>query len=135
QTSDQVALGWSWELGKDFVFTNEYYYKWLGNQIDFKDHAQLFANNNLEGEFTFGNGFAYGTELSIEKNFGRLTGWIGYTLALIKRGNFADIMGGRFFSPRHDRRHDVSVVAMYEVNRWLTVTATWVYGSGDLTWL
>src|SRR5690606_8905008 len=90
QTSDQIALGWSWELGRDFVFTNEYYYKWLGNQIDFKDHAQLFANNNLEGEFTFGDGFAYGTELSIEKNFGKLTGWVGYTLALIKRGNFAD---------------------------------------------
>ncbi len=135
QTSDQVALGWSWELGKDFVFTNEYYYKWLGNQIDFKDHAQLFANNNLEGEFTFGDGFAYGTELSLEKNFGRLTGWVGYTLALIRRGNFADIMGGRYFSPRHDRRHDISVVGMFEVNRWLTVTATWVYGSGDLTWL
>src|SRR5690606_1489279 len=55
------------------------------------------------------------------------------------RGNFegpkGTVMNGRYYSPRYDRRHDISIVAMYEINRRLTASATWVYGSGDLTWL
>ncbi|MEM0991690.1 MAG: TonB-dependent receptor [Bacteroidota bacterium] len=139
QISDQVAAGFSFLLGDKYFINNEYYYKWLDNQIDFIDGAQLFFNDNLEEEFAFGDGFAYGTELSIEKKEGRLQGWIGYTLALIRRGNFRgvkqDIMDGRYFAPRYDRRHDVSIVATYDLSKRWKVSATWVYGSGDLTWL
>ncbi|MEM8525328.1 MAG: TonB-dependent receptor [Bacteroidota bacterium] len=139
QVSDQVALGFSYLLGDQFFINNEYYYKWLGNQIDFIDGALLFFNDNLEEEFAFGDGFAYGTELSIEKKEGRLQGWIGYTLALIRKGNFRgvkqDIMEGRYFAPRYDRRHDISVVATYDLSKRWKVSATWVYGSGDLAWL
>lgn len=135
QQSDQVATGWSYELSKGIVINNEFYYKWLSNQIDYIDHARLFANDNLEAEFAFGDGYAYGMELSIEKNIGKITGWIGYTLAFVRRGNFDNIMGGRFFAPRQDRRHDLSVVGIYEINRRYSLTATFVFGSGDLTWL
>lgn len=139
QISDQVAVGGSVLLGKKWFLTNEYYFKYLQNQIDFIDGAELFANDNLEEEFAFGRGYAYGMELSLEKKEGKFQGWIGYTLAWIRRGDFrgvkADIMDGRFYAPRYDRRHDISIVGMYELNRRFTFTATWVYGSGDLTWL
>ena len=139
QISDQIALGGSLLLGKQWFLTNEYYFKYLQNQIDFIDGAELFANDSLEEEFAFGKGYAYGMELSLEKKEGKFQGWIGYTLAWVRKGEFrgvkADIMDGRFFSPRYDRRHDVSIVAMYELNRRWTFTATWVYGSGDLSWL
>ncbi len=140
EISDQVAMGLTWQLGPSVILTNEYFYKWLGNQVDFRDHAQLFANDDLEQEFAFGDGYAYGMELGLEKTAGRFTGWLGYTLSLIRRGNFnlvggGQIMDGRYFPPRHDRRHDLSIVGVYEVNRRLTVTGTFVYGSGDITWL
>lgn len=139
QISDQVAAGFSMLVADGWLLTNEYYYKWLYNQVDFIDGAQLFANERLEEEFAFGDGYAYGMELGIEKKEGRLTGWIGYTLAFVRKGNFRgikrDIMDGRYFAPRYDRRHDLSVVAMYELSRRLTLTATAVYGSGDLAWL
>ncbi|MCP3931367.1 MAG: TonB-dependent receptor [Bacteroidetes bacterium] len=142
QRSDQVALGFSYLLGEKFLINNEYYYKWLHNQLEFVDGAQLFANDKLEEEFAIGKGYAYGMELSIEKQEGRLTGWIGYTLALIKRGDFETLaegkifgMGSRYFSPVYDRRHDLSVVGMFEISRRFTATASYVYGSGDLTWL
>ncbi len=135
QTSDQVGVGWQYLLGSQFLLSNEYYYKYLNNQIDFKNFADLFANDELEREFTFGNGYAYGTEVYLEKKEGRLTGWIGYTLAWVRRGEFKDIMDGRFFAPRYDRRHDISIVGIYELTRRLTVTAAWIYGSGDLSWL
>ncbi len=140
QISDQIAVGGAYQLSPNVLLTNEYYVKFLGNQIDFIDHAELFANDNLEEEFAFGDGYAYGMEWSIEKKKGRLTGWIGYTLAFIRRGNFtlfdgSQIMDGRYYPPRYDRRHDISVVAIYELNRKLTLTGTFVYGSGDITWL
>jgi outer membrane receptor protein involved in Fe transport len=142
QRSDQVAAGFELLLGGDFFLTNEYYYKWLDNQLQFVDGAELFVNDNLEEEFAIGKGFAYGGELGIEKKEGKLTGWIGYTLALIRLGEFQTLdpnavfgEGLNYFSPRYDRRHDLSIVAIYEINKRLTATATWVYGSGDLFWL
>jgi hypothetical protein len=142
QISDQVAAGYSWlfELGGTKLFlTNEYFYKWLDRQVDFIDGAQLFANDDLEQEFVFGNGFAYGGEISIEKKEGDLTGWIGYTLSRIRRGEFegpqGTVMDGRYFSPRYDRRHDISVVLMYKISERWSAGTSWVYGSGDLTWL
>jgi hypothetical protein len=135
QTSDQFATGISWLLGKDWLITNEYYYKLLGNQIEFKDGAQLFANDNIEDEFSFGKGYAYGMEWEIEKKAGKLTGWVGYTLAWVKKGGFADIMEGRYFSPRYDRRHNLTIVAIYELNRRISLTSAFVFGSGDVGWL
>ena len=135
ETSDQVAGGISWLLGKEWLITNEYYYKWLGNQIEYKDGAQLFANDNIENEFSFGKGYAYGMEWELEKKEGKLTGWIGYTLAWVKKGGFPDIMQGRYFSPKYDRRHNLTIVGIYELNRRISLTGAFVFGSGDVGWL
>ncbi len=135
QASDQVAFGGTYLLDEELLVTSEVYYKWLRNQVDFVDGANLFVNDSLEEEFDFGRGHAYGFEVQLEKTEGKLTGWIGYTWQKTRRGDFANIMQGRYFSPRFDRRHDISVVGIYELNRRLTLTATWVYGSGDLAWI
>lgn len=145
QRSDQVATGASYLLGSKYFLNFELYYKWLDNQLQFVDGAQIFVNDELEDEFAVGEGRAYGMEFSIEKKEGRLTGWIGYTLALTRLQNFETLdPNGRFaqesegfgpFNPIYDRRHDISVVALYEISKRLTASATFVYGSGDLTWL
>ncbi len=141
QRSDQVALGVSWLLGKDYFLEVETYYKDLKNQLEFVDGAEIFANDKLENEFAIGKGYGYGLEVGIEKNEGRLTGWIGYTLALTRRGDFKPIddlerfSDTGYFSPVYDRRHDLSIVGIYEISRKLAVSATFVYGSGDLRWL
>ena len=135
ELSDQISAGYVFSFGEGFVFTNEYYYKWLNNQVDFRDNANLFLNEDLDNEFEFGRGYAYGAEVSVEKLTGKLTGWVAYTLAKVQRGDFPDIMGGRYFSPKYDRRHDLKVVASYQLSKRWTISATWVYGSGDLAWL
>ena len=143
QNSDQVALGISFLPSKELLINYELYYKRLNNQVQFVDGAELFANNELEEEFAIGKGEAYGMEWSIEKKYGRLTGWIGYTLAFVRIGEFQTIdENGRFqqqgyFSPNYDRRHDLSIVAMWEIGRArrLVATATYVYGSGDRRWM
>lgn len=135
QSSDQVVLGLNYLINSSLMLTNEYYYKSMDHQIELKDHAQIFSNDNLEDEFTFGRGYAYGTELGIEKTTGALTGWIGYTLAWVRRGDFEDLEGGRYFPPRYDRRHDVSIVSTYALNDKWSFSATFVYGTGDKAWL
>ncbi len=135
QRSDQVSAGFSYLIARGLLLTNEYYYKKMANLVDFRDGANLFLNNEIEQEFEFGKGYSYGTEVSLEKESGKLTGWIAYTLAFVRRGAFVGIMDDRYFSPRYDRRHDLKVVASYKFNRRWTASATWVYGSGDLAWL
>ena len=114
----------------------------MGRQVDFVDGARLFANDNLEEEFAIGRGYGYGMELGIEKQEGNLKGWVGYTLALVRRTEFKPVDETRVFSgggnpyfPRYDRRHDLSLVLMYDVSKRLTISGTAVYGSGDRTWL
>ncbi len=136
EISDQIAIGTSYLFRDKWLITWEAWYKWLQNQVDFIDGAELFANDALEGELAIGRGFAYSPlELEIEKKDGRLTGWIGYTLAWVKRGKFQDINGGDYFPPRFDTRHNLSIVALYELSRKWQLTATWVYTSGYVSWL
>ncbi|MBX2870543.1 MAG: TonB-dependent receptor [Saprospiraceae bacterium] len=141
QTSDQVAAGMSYLLGEKYFVTAEVFYKRMENQLEFVDAAEIFANDDLENEFAIGEGRGYGFEYSIEKKEGVLTGWIGYTLQFVERGNFEVLDPDQsfaqqgFFSPVYDRRHDLSVVALYDFSKRLTLSATFVYGSGDLRWL
>lgn len=134
QASDLVAASVSVALGKDFFINVEGYYKWLHNQIDFKDGAKLFVNSNLEDEFLFGRGYSYGGEIYLEKKHGNLRGWIGYTLSWTWR-KFDQINGGAPYHPQQDRRHDLSAVVTWDIP-WtkpkfpLTLSASWVYGTG-----
>ena len=79
---------------------------------------------------TSGNGWAYGGEIFLQKKTGRTTGWIGYTLAWSKR-RFPDLNQGRIFPYKYDRRHDISVVAIHKFSPTLTLSGTWVYGTGN----
>lgn len=128
--SDQLAAALTWNIGNQFLLTNEVYYKRLRQVVDFKTGAQLFANSRLENEFVVGNGSAYGNEIYLEKTAGKLRGWIGYTLAWSWR-EFPDIDGGNRFFPRYDRRHDISVVGIYQLTPRLSLSATWVYNTGN----
>ncbi len=137
QKADQAATGVSFLIGDHILLTNEVYYKWLDRQVDFRDGAQIFFNPNLDEEFVFGRGWGYGNEIYIEKTKGmgttmwdRLSGWIGYTYSWAWR-EFPDINGGEPFHPRYDRRHDVSVVVIQELNKRWSITGAWVYGTGQ----
>jgi hypothetical protein len=141
ERSQQVSTGASFLLGGGkFLLTDEVYYKWASNQIDFKDGAQIFANNDLDSQFLFGRGWAYGNELYLEKKTGKTTGWVGYTLAWTKR-NFPSQLGttginnGQDFYPNYDRRHNINVVVMHELNSRISLTASFVYTSGAPTTL
>jgi outer membrane receptor protein involved in Fe transport len=113
-----------------YALSGEIYYKFLQNQIDYKNGANSFLNDEVEGEFVYGKGRAYGLEIQLRKTKGRFTGWISYTLSRSLR-TFDQIDGGKEFSARQDRIHDIAVVAMFKINKSLAASATWIYYTGD----
>ncbi|PKV63128.1 TonB-dependent receptor [Pontibacter ramchanderi] len=131
QRSQQVAAGISHLFGGGrYLVTNELYYKWMHRQIDFRDGANLFVNDDLEAEFLFGKGESYGNEVYLEKIKGRTTGWLGYTLSWSYR-QFDEINEGRRFPTRYDRRHDLSLVVVHELSKRVNLTGAFVYGTGN----
>lgn len=130
ELSDQASIGASWNIGNKFLVTTEGYYKWMRQLVDYKPGANLFVNENLEDEFVFGTGDAYGAEITVEKTSGKLRGWLGYTWAKTTR-QFAELNGGRPFFPRYDRRHELSVVAMYPLSKRITLSGSWTFYTGN----
>jgi hypothetical protein len=108
----------------------EVYYKTMENQIEYKEGYVPNTLEETEDFFTFGKGWSYGTELFLNKSRGRLTGWVGYSLSWTNR-KFPGLNFGNTYPAKYDRRHDLSVVAMYQVNKKWKVSATFVYGSGN----
>lgn len=131
EIADQVSTGY-FKNFKDnlFEFSAEVYYKWLQNQIDYKDGAQLLVNQDVESDLTYGSGRAYGLELFLKKKYGRLNGWIGYTLSRTER-KFDAINNGNYYPARQDRTHDVSVVGIFKLNSRWTFSGAFVYGTGN----
>jgi len=126
-----VALGYFRNFNANqYEMSVETFYKYMGNQIDFRNGADLQANKFLEGELLFGQGRAYGLELFLRKVKGSFNGWISYTLAKSER-QFSQINEGAWFNARQDRTHDISVVGLYELSKKWTLGATFVYYTGN----
>ncbi len=130
QRMNQVAGGVSWNLGDKYLITNELFYKWGYNQVDFRDGARIFGNQNLSQEFVFGRAWSYGNEFYIEKKSGALRGWLGYTLMWSWR-QFDSITVGQKFPSRFDRRHDFTSVLIWDINKRWTISGVFVYSTGN----
>jgi outer membrane receptor for ferrienterochelin and colicin len=131
QRGIQYALGYFKNFQDNTYETSvEVYYKDLNNQIDYRENYVNNAADDLEEQFVFGTGEAYGLELFINKRKGDLTGWIGYTLSRTDR-QFPDINDGNPFPAVYDRRHDLSVVANYQLHPKWEVGGAFVYGTGQ----
>lgn len=133
QKADQYAVGFFKNFKNNkFETSVEIYYKTMDNVVEFGE-GELPENNindNVDNGFVFGKGLSYGAEFFIKKRFGKLTGWIGYTWSKTTRV-FEEINLGREFVAKYDRRHDLSVVASYEINKKWNLAGTFVYATGN----
>ncbi|GAA4402373.1 TonB-dependent receptor [Nibrella viscosa] len=139
QQSQQVAAG----VAKDFTekgltLTIEGYYKTMNNIINYREGASFLLVNDpnsandvrWEDNVTTGRGWSYGAEFLLQKKVGRFSGWTGYTLSWTQ-WQFPELNFGQTFYPRYDRRHDISLVGIYELTPRITLAGTWVYGTGN----
>lgn len=131
QLADQVAVGYYRNFGNDaYEFSAESYYKHMQNQIDYRNAADLQANEHIEAELLYGIGRAYGVELFLKKREGKLNGWLSYALSRSER-QFDAINEGQWFAARQDRTHSVSLVGMYQLSPRWNLSATFVYNTGN----
>lgn len=138
QQSGQFAFGFAKDLEKPaLTFTLEGFYKNMDRILGYKEGATFLGitgenatDVNWEDNVTSGKGWSYGAEFLAQKKSGRLSGWIGYTLSWIY-WKFPELNAGKTFHPRYDRRHDLSIVGIYELSKRVTLSATWIYGTGN----
>ncbi|HLP54666.1 MAG TPA: TonB-dependent receptor [Fluviicola sp.] len=130
--------GWQGSVGyfRDFNENRwetsvEVYYKHMNNLIEYKQGALPGDNvsDNTDNLLTFGKGWSYGAEFFIKRVVGKLTGWIGYTWAKTER-YFPDLQADPF-PAKYDRRHDMTVVATYELNPHWTFGMSFIYATGN----
>ena len=130
QRADQVAVGLFKNFDLGLETSAEIYYKWMDNQIDYRDNADLAFNENLDGELLTGDGWAYGAEFYVAKTEGNSSGFISYTWAKTMR-QINGISGDNPYVAGFDRRHNVSVVFTQKFSKRLLATASFVFASGQ----
>jgi hypothetical protein len=129
-------ISWQYSLGyyrnfKDNMWETsvEVYYKSMQNQIEYRE-GYTPSIRDPEEEFVFGNGWSYGAEFFINKSRGRFTGWIGYTLSWTWR-KFPELNQGNKYPAKYDRRHDLSIVGVYEASPKWKFSGVFVYATGN----
>lgn len=119
-------------IRQQYPFSFQMYYKTMDNLIMYKEGASI-ANSASGWEQiieTDGRGKSYGAEWMIEKNTGKLNGWISYTLSKTDR-QFENINGGKAFPFVYDNRHIINISAVYHLSETITLSATWIFKSGN----
>jgi len=136
QRANQVSLGFFKNFDENrYELSLEGYYKRLNNILDYKVGAQLLLNESIETEVLQGEGKAYGVELLLKKNEGKLNGWLGYTysrsfIQLASEFPEEQINGGAYFPSNFDKPHDVSLVTNYKFTKRFSFSANFVYQTG-----
>ncbi|MBC3756863.1 carboxypeptidase-like regulatory domain-containing protein [Hyunsoonleella sp. SJ7] len=136
QRADQLALG-LYKNFKDnsFEVSIEGYYKRMSSLLDYKVGAELLLNENIEQEVLQGEGKAYGAEVLIKKDKGKLNGWLGYTYsrAFVKLDSAIlqeRVNNGEFFPANFDKPHDFSLIANYKLTQRYSISTNFTYQTG-----
>ena len=137
QILDQYALGYYRNLKDgDYSIETEVYYKNVQNRLDYRDGADLIAQNQIETILLSGKSRSYGLELSLKKNTGNFKGWISYTLSNTEQKvvgttpGATGINNGNWYKSPYHKLHDVSITTSYFLSKKWKFGANFVYQSG-----
>lgn len=120
-----AILGIQQELADNYQLEVETFYKNYNNIYSFNENvttelsADRFENGEpvyteTRGFFNRGNGHSSGLEILLRKDYGALTGWLGYSLAFTKY-KIDGINQGKAFAPRHDRTSTLNIVSTIDI--------------------
>jgi hypothetical protein len=131
QVVTQYALGFFKNFKNNtFEFSVESYYKQMDNIIDYEDGTDILLNENIEANILSGIGRSYGLELYLKKKYGKFSGWISYTLARTEK-KIDGINSNDWYLAKYDKNHDISIVGTYKLSKKLSVSAAWIYYTGN----
>ncbi|RXF70141.1 TonB-dependent receptor [Arcticibacter tournemirensis] len=134
---DQLALGYFHNFKDDkYSLEAETFYKKVKNKADYIDGADLLGIDAVERVLLNGEGRAYGLEMMLKKNTGRLTGWGSYTLSKAQQrtpGRNADepgINNGEWYRANYDKLHNLSVTGAYSLSPKWSLGAIFTFQTG-----
>ncbi len=136
QTGDQVAAGFyrMW-FGNKVESSVEVYYKTINNMADFKGGANMVMNENIIEEMVNVKGKAYGLELALRKQEGKLRFTLGYSYSRTFIRSISSlkeeiINDGKWFPANFDKPNDLSLTVNYLFSRRLSFSADYTYNTG-----
>ena len=97
----------------------------MQNQIGYIPTAELQLNDYYEGDLYSGDGRAYGTELMLRKNSGKLSGWLSLTLSKTQI-KVDSINNGNYYNARFDKPVVGNCVLNYKFNKRFEFNANFV---------
>ncbi|MDE5567384.1 MAG: TonB-dependent receptor, partial [Muribaculaceae bacterium] len=132
QTADKISMGiYAQTENGNYGLSIEAYWKWMHNLIEYRDEYYLRPPMDMwSSRLTSGKGTSKGIDFKLEKRTGRLTGHIAYSLAWADR-TFSEKNRGVSYPARFDNRHTINVVANWDINSKVQLSAAWVGHSGN----
>ena len=130
ETSQQFTLGTELRLNDKLTYKLDSYYKTMDGVINYKAGTSFMdIYNDWEELVETGTGKAYGFENSWNYKTSRLNTWLNYTLSWNNR-KFKSINKGEAFPFKFDRRHDINLGFVYQINDNIECSAVWTYQTG-----
>lgn len=131
QSSDEFSIGANQNISKSISSSFGGFYRLMNNLLEYPYGITQFNEiTTLKNDLLVGKGKAYGLEMMLRKNSGKFTGWLSYTLSWSDR-NFDELNNGNNYFAKYDRRHNLSVVGMYDLNSKWNFGITQVFSSGN----
>jgi hypothetical protein len=136
QEAQQFSLGLFKNIKNDLLeISLEGYYKRSENLLDYKVGGELVLQEDIETQLLQGEGKAYGVELLLKKQIGKLNGWLGYTysrtfIKLDSEFNEEKVNNGDYFATNFDKPHEVSAVLNYKLTKRYSISSNFIYQSG-----
>ena len=131
EMAQQISIGYNQMLkNNSYDFSIEGYYKDVDNVYDYRDGKSFSSEIEIERLLLGGKSRSYGAEFAFHKNNGPLTGWISYTLSWVDN-KIDGINNNKWYTANNDRRHDIAVIAMYQINSKWDISASWKFSTGQ----
>ena len=131
-TADQFSIGLAHTTSNDYEISLDLYTKKISNLIDYQEGMLAYKSiQNLDKSVeTGGVGNIQGIEFLLQKKTGSLNGWISYALSSNKR-RFENINNGKAYPYVYDQPHNFTITGNYKISNNITLSAVWVYHTGN----
>lgn len=129
--SDILSAGFYGDISNELYFSIEGYYKQFDNILEYREDNIMFtAFTDWSDKLTSGSGKAYGMDLALHKDKGRLTGTLSYGL-MWNRRKFAEFENGNEFPAKYDNRHKINISCQYSLKKNVELNMAWTYMTGN----
>ncbi|MDR0231119.1 MAG: TonB-dependent receptor [Dysgonamonadaceae bacterium] len=132
----QVATGLYYNTPeKVWLASLEVYYKKMNNYLDYRAGARILMNQHIETDVISTEGYAYGVELSLKKEVGKLNGWASYTYSrtfLRQNDNFGNLLinNGDWYPTDYDKPNDFKLTGNYKFTQRYSCSVNIDYSTG-----